>query len=60
MLKLFLKKFFFFFGKSPFFVMVHFVLPIKFVSTLAFDRAVFYGNVPLSFFSELKNGTSVF
>ena len=32
-------------GKTPFFLMDSFFLPIQFVLTLAADRAVFYGSV---------------
>ena len=35
-------------GKTPFFVKVHFILPILFALILVFDGAVLYDNITLS------------
>ena len=48
-------------GKTLFFVMVHFILPVLFVSTLTFDRAVLYGNITFSILVlSTKRRSSIF
>ena len=48
-------------AKTAFFVMVHFLLPILFVLSLAFDRAILNGNAALSIVVLLtKTGSPVF